>query len=220
MSDSPLIRVRGQAVLKVEPEIARFTVHLQARDADRRKTLDRLTARNQECLELIRAYGEAVEKLETAGLAVQPIMKERRRDEKVHRYQGAVRISVTVTDFTVLGELITRLGDGELTAVQGPWWSLRHDSEVHRQARQQAVRQAVTRAKEYAEALGCRLTGLVELADEGLRADSHQGAYGPADGDMMLAQSAAPEPIYLEPEQQTVRAVVEAAFTATAPDDL
>jgi hypothetical protein len=35
----------------------------------------------------------------------------------------------------------------------------------------------------------------------------------------MRAQSA-PEPIDLEPETQTVRAAVEACFTATAPDDL
>jgi uncharacterized protein YggE len=180
----------------VEPELARLTVHLQARDADRRRTLDRLTARNTECLELIRSFGEAVEKLETTGLAVQPVLRERRRDEKVHRYQGAVRLDLTVTDFSVLGELVARLGDAELTAVQGPWWSLRHDSEVYRQARHQAVRDAVSRAKEYAEALGCRLTGLVELADEGLSADSGRETYGlMTAGSGMRGQSAAvPEP--------------------------
>jgi uncharacterized protein YggE len=220
MSDTPLIRVRGETVLQVEPEIAELTVHLQARDTDRRRTLDRLTARNQECLDLIKSYGDAVEKVETAGLVVQPLMRERRRDEKIHRYQGTVRINATITDFSVLGELVTRLGDQELTAVQGPTWSLRHDSQVYRQARHQAAREAVGRAREYAEALGCRLTGLVELADEGLSSDSHPEVYAlSAAGGMMRAQSA-PEPIELAPEIQTIRAAVEASFTATAPDDL
>jgi hypothetical protein len=95
--------VRGDAVPKVEPELARLTVHLQARDADRRRTLDRLTARN-----------------------------------------------------------------------------------------------------------------------EGLSADSGREIYGlMAAGSGMRGQSAAaPEPIDLEPELQTVRAAVETCFTATAPDDL
>ncbi|MGI8329035.1 SIMPL domain-containing protein [Actinomadura scrupuli] len=220
MSDDPLIRVRGETVLQVEPEIAELTVHLQARDMDRRRTLDRLSARNQQCLDLIKTYGEAVERLETTGLVVQPVMRERRRDEKVHRYQGTVRIHVTLTDFGVLGELVTRLGDLELTAVQGPTWALRPDSPVYRRARHQAAREAVGRAREYAEALGCRLTGLVELADEGLTTHPQREGYAlAAAGDLMRAQSA-PEPIDLEPETQTVRAAVEASFTATAPDDL
>jgi len=221
MPEGPLISVRGEAVLEVEPEIVRLTVHVAARDSDRRRTLERLTARNQECLNLIKGYGEAVEKVETSGLSVVPIVKDRRRDEKVRSYQGTVRINVTVSDFGALGELVTRLADQELTSVQGPWWELRPGSDVHRQARRQAAREAVTRAREYAEALGSRLTGLVQLADEGL------GDGGPRPqmaGGMMrtmaFSAEAEPPPLDLEPETLTVRAAVEARFTATAPDDL
>lgn len=222
MPDGPLISVRGEAVLEVEPEIAELTVHVMARGSDRRQTLERLTARNQECLDLIKEYGDAVERLETSGLSVVPIIKDRRRDEKVRTYQGTVRLRVVVSDFSVLGELVTRLGDQELTSIGGPWWSLRRTSEVYRQARHQAAREAVTRAREYAEAVGSRLTGLVELADSGLMGDSaphHEvmrsmAFAGAAPG------AAGPPPIDLEPEQQTVRATVDARFTATAPDDL
>ena len=225
MSDSPLISVRGEAVLEVEPEIARLTVHLMSRDTDQRKALDQLTVRNRRVLELIKSYGEAVEKLESTGLVVTPVIRDRRRDEKVHRYQGMARINVTVGHFGPLGEMIVRLGDHELTTVAGPWWALRRDSEVYRRARHEAAREAVTRAREYAAALGCRLTGLVELADEGLSTGPSPQppgaiqtmAYG-------IARSAGsqpePQPIDLEPEMQTVRAAVEARFTATVPDEL
>ncbi|MGI5322953.1 SIMPL domain-containing protein [Actinomadura nitritigenes] len=220
MSDAPLISVRGEAVLEVEPEIARLSVHVQSQEPDRRRALDRLTERNRAALDLIGSYGDAVEKAETGGLVITPLVKYRRREGDIRAYQGTVLIKVTVADFTVLGELVTRLGDLERTRVDGPDWDLRRDSDVFRQAAEQAAQEAVARARRYAEALGARLTGLVELSDEGLGRDESMaapvalaGAFSRAPGD-----AGEPEPIDLEPETQTVRAAVEARFTATAPD--
>src|ERR1700754_2304542 len=165
-STTPLVSVRGETVLEVEPEIAWLTVYVHARDRDRRRALERLTERNRGCLDLIKAYGDAVEQVETSGLSISPVIRDKRRDEKIDRYEGTVHTTVTVADFSVLGELVIRLSDLELVSVHGPWWALRRDSDVYRRAAQEAVRAAVTRARDYADALGCRLTGLVQLADE------------------------------------------------------
>ncbi|MWA03953.1 DUF541 domain-containing protein [Actinomadura sp. LD22] len=220
MSDAPLISVRGEAVLEAEPEIARLSVHVQSQEPDRRRALDRLTERNRAALDLIGSYGDAVERTETGGLVITPLVKYRRREGDIRAYQGTVLIKVTVADFTVLGELVTRLGDLERTRVDGPDWDLRRDSDVYRRAAEQAAQEAVARARRYAEALGARLTGLVELSDEGLGRDESMGqpvalagAFSPAPGG-----AGEPEPIDLEPETQVVRAAVEARFTATAPD--
>jgi uncharacterized protein len=221
MTDAPVISVRGEAVLEVEPEIARLSVHVQAKDDDRRKALDQLVERNQECLDLIRSYGEAIEKLETGGLLITPVLKFRRHAGDIQYYQGTAWIKITVADFGVLGELVTRLGDLERTAVNGPDWALRRDSEVYRTATRQAAQEAVARARGYAEALGCRLTGLVELADEGLTQQSRGGFDAGAMPMGVLAAApggAEPEAIALEPEAQVVRAAVEARFTTTAPE--
>ncbi|MEU8308671.1 SIMPL domain-containing protein [Actinomadura sp. NPDC048955] len=222
MSDAPLISVRGEAVLEAEPEIARLSVHVQSQEPDRRTALDRLTERNQQCLDLVKSYGEAVERLETGGLSITPLLKYRRREGDVRAYRGTVWIKITVSDFAVLGELVTRLGDLERTYVSGPEWELRRDSEVYRRAARQAANEAVDRARGYAEALGARLTGLVELSDEGLGRDTVPGGpvalaagYGRVAGGGPAEE---PEPIDLEPETQIVRATVEARFTATAPD--
>ncbi|MFD0537388.1 SIMPL domain-containing protein [Actinomadura luteofluorescens] len=222
MSDAPLISVRGEAVLEAEPEIARLSVHVQSQEPDRRTALDRLTERNQQCLDLVKSYGEAVEKLETGGLSITPLLKYRRREGDVRAYRGTVWIKITVSDFAVLGELVTRLGDLERTSVSGPEWELRQGSEVYRRAARQAANEAVDRARGYAEALGARLTGLVELSDEGLGRDTVPGGpvalaagYGRVAGGGPAEE---PEPIDLEPETQIVRATVEARFTATAPD--
>lgn len=165
--DAPRIAVRGEARLEVDPEIARIGVTIAARGKDRRTALDDLTRRNATVLDLIKTYGDAVERLETGAFSITPQLKEKGRGERVHAYHGRVHVTAELTDFTALGELTTRLADLDLTRVDGPWWALRPTSPAHRQARQQAVKEAVQRAREYAEALGTTLAALVELADIG-----------------------------------------------------
>ncbi|MPY63918.1 SIMPL domain-containing protein, partial [Streptomyces spongiae] len=165
--DAPRIAVRGEAQLEVDPEIARIGVTVGARGKDRRAALDDLTRRNATALDLVKGYGDAVERVETGAFSITPELTKYGRGERVHAYHGRVHITAELTDFTALGELTTRLADLELTSVDGPWWALRPASPAHRRARQQAVREAVLRAREYAEALGTTLAALIELADIG-----------------------------------------------------
>jgi uncharacterized protein YggE len=216
----PVISVRGEAQLEAEPEIAVVSVTVQARDRDRRTVLDRLVARNKQVLDLAAGYGDAVEKTESGPASAYPELKKG-DSERVSRYSGQASIRLTVRDFTVLGELVSRLATLELASVAGPWWSLRPDSQVYRQVRIAAAQDATVRAREYAEAFGGRLGELIEAADTGLL--SSQAAQ-PQPGRAVFAAAAmrgAPaqeEPsLDLEPVRQTVSAQVDARFTMIPP---
>ncbi|WP_369168606.1 SIMPL domain-containing protein [Streptomyces sp. R28] len=219
--DAPRIAVRGEARLEVDPEIARIGVTVASRGKDRRAALDDLTRRNGTVLDLVKTYGDAVERLETGAFSISPELKDKGRGERVHAYHGRVHITAVLTDFTALGELTTRLADLDLTRVDGPYWALRPDSPAHREARQQAVREAVQRAREYAEALGTSLAALVELADIG--AENAPPPYPQGAGSRMrsmaygAAEDAAAAPLDLEPQRQHVYAQVNARFTMTPP---
>ncbi|MFE5916075.1 SIMPL domain-containing protein [Streptomyces sp. NPDC056468] len=219
--EAPRIAVRGEAHLEVDPEIARIGVTVASRGKDRRAALDDLTRRNAGVLDLIKTYGDAVERLETGAFSISPELKDKGRGERIHAYHGRVHITAELTDFTALGELTTRLADLELTRVDGPWWALRPDSPAHREARQQAVREAVQRAREYAEALGTSLAALVELADIG--AENAPPAYPQTRGGRMRSMAYAAEeesaaaPLDLEPQRQHVHAEVNARFTMAPP---
>ncbi|WP_461027171.1 SIMPL domain-containing protein, partial [Streptomyces sparsus] len=219
--DAPRVAVRGEALLEADPEIARIGVTVNARGADRRQALSDLTRRNGEVLELLRGYGEAVESTETGSFTLTPELGKHGRGERVRAYAGRVHISAVLNDFTALGEVSTRLAELELTRVDGPWWSLRPDSPVHRRARQQAVREAVTRAREYAQVLGAELVSLIDLADLGAEGAFHPpmpGMVGAAPrGFGGAAPEAAAPALDLEPRRQTVQAQVNARFTMTAP---
>ncbi|MDJ1133204.1 SIMPL domain-containing protein [Streptomyces iconiensis] len=218
--EAPRVAVRGEALLEFAPEIARLGVSVSARGTDRRAALEDLTRRNARALELVKGYDEAVEKLETGSFSVYPELTDKGRRERVHAYHGRVRLEVVVADFTVLGEMTTALADLELTRVEGPWWSLRPDSPAYREVRQEAVRDAVKRAREYAEALGTGLVALAELADPGAEnagPPDHGGLVRAAGFARGAAESAAPE-LDLEPQRQSVHAQVNARFVMSPPD--
>lgn len=218
--DAPRVAVLGEARLEFDPEIATLDISVGARGTDRRTALEDLTRRNNEALALIKSYGDAVERLVTGSFSINPELTRHGRGERIRAYHGRVNINAQLTDFTALGELTTRLADLELTTVNGPWWALRPDSPAHGEARRQAVREAVQRAREYAGALGANLAALVELADIGAenaapyatRAPAYAMSYGGAP-----ESAGAPPALDLEPQRQTVHAQVNARFTMTPP---
>ncbi|MEV6615259.1 SIMPL domain-containing protein [Streptomyces sp. NPDC051051] len=218
--DAPLLLVRGETTLEADPEIARLGITVTARGRDRRTTLDDLTRRNAQVLDLVRSYGDAVAEVSTGAVSVAPELAPHGRGERVRGHHGHVHVTAALTDFTALGDLATRLAGLDLTRVDGPWWELRPDSPVHREARRQAVRDAVRRATEYAEALGTSVAALIELADLGGEATGGRPQGTLERRALRRAASpedAAPEPLDLEPERMRVRAEVRAQFTMVPP---
>ncbi|MFJ5528411.1 SIMPL domain-containing protein [Streptomyces sp. NPDC093261] len=218
--DAPRLAVRGEAHLEVAPDIARLGITVSARGTDRRTTLDDLTRRNTTVLDLVRTYADAVGRLETGHLTLSPELTEGGHGERVHAHHGRVHVTAELTDFTALGELTTRLAALELTHVEGPWWDLSPDSPAHREARRQAVHEAVRRAREYADALGTTLTALVELADIGAEnaerpSSAPRSAHRTALDGTVSAHG--PAALALEPQRQHVYARITARFTMAPP---
>ncbi|WP_149183965.1 SIMPL domain-containing protein [Streptomyces sp. TRM49041] len=214
--ETPRITVRGEARVETEPDLARIGVTVTARGTDRRSTLEDLTRRNATALTLIKSYGDALDALETGTLTLTPELTRRGRGEQIRAHHGSVHLTATVTDFTALGELATRLADLELTRVDGPWWSLRPTSPAHAEARRQAVMDAVRRARDYAHALGTELGALLELDDTAPEDAVPYGAGAPRAAFAAEAADAAP-PLDLEPQRQTVTAHITARFTLHPP---
>ena len=79
----PVISVRGEADLEVEPEIAIVWVSVQARDASRQRAVELLATRTGALSSTIKGFGEAVEKLESQPVNVQPVFKDGKPREKI-----------------------------------------------------------------------------------------------------------------------------------------
>lgn len=223
MSQQPMLAVQGEAVLEVDPEIARIEVSVAAVDRDRARTLQLLNDRAVAVDKVLASFPDVIEKNETSGVRVSPQVAGRAIRDRVSGYHGAVHHAITVTAFDRLGELMAQLADLDQTEVGGPWWELRPGSPLYGRVRVAAVKDAVRRARDYAAALGSDLTSLVELADARLLSDSRGQAEALAVASARLphrVRAAAPEEFSFDlvPAKQVVRATVEARFTIADPD--
>jgi uncharacterized protein len=217
MDQRPVISVRGEADIEADPEIAEIAVTLQVRDRGRQAAIDLLAERNRHVLDLIRAYGPAVEGLESGAALVYPEPKGKGSGERVAAYVARASVRAVLSDFAVLGEMVTRLGESEMVTVAGPWWSLRPGSPVYRRARAAAAGDATLRAGDYAAAFGGRVGQLVEAADVGLLTGSGADAvaYRGRGGAGLRGGSAddAQAGLDFEPVKQRVTANLDARFT-------
>ncbi|MFI5889264.1 SIMPL domain-containing protein [Actinoplanes sp. NPDC051513] len=205
----PTIVVRGEAVREVPPEIAVINVSVTARGKNKDAVLARLTEQSAVLRAELDAYGEAIERRETAGVQVYP-------DFKKSEYVGNVDTTVTVADFGALGEMLPRLAGMAQVSIFGPWWQLRRGSKAGAEVRRAAITDALDRAREYASAVGARIDKLVEISDEIAGAG---GVVPIAARAMAFDAQRGPAPaLELDPQRQTVQASVLVRVTITEPD--
>jgi hypothetical protein len=183
--------------------------------------VDALVGRTKRVTAQIKGYGEAIEKLDSGRVSVRPEFASGKPRERITGYVAQANVTATVTDFDILGDLVSGLATQDMVSVGGPDWGLRPGSPVHREARLAAAKDATQRAREYAEAFGGSVTGLIEVADTGLLdAAQPQPHVFRARAGSLQAVAASDDPglsFDFEPSKQTVSAQIEARFTMTAP---
>jgi uncharacterized protein YggE len=220
--ENPLVSVRGEAFLSCEPEIAKVSVTVNARAKDRPQALSLLARRREELTSLLALSGTAIERTEDGSAHVRPDFKDGKGKEQVIGYVASSQSDLTINDFAVLSDIVTSLAKLEMTTVDGPTWHLRPGSPQHRRARVLAAQDALSRAREYAEAFGTTVVELLELADRGLLSEQSDALSGRAASRMSRHRSwdeDDDEPSFdFQPVVQDVRGVVDARFSITAPD--
>ncbi|MCE3276988.1 MAG: hypothetical protein K0R13_2843 [Propionibacteriaceae bacterium] len=113
-----------------------------------------------------------------------------------------------VADLESLSALVLALTALPNSQLDGPWWSLRHDNAMYRQARLAAIADARQRADDYAAAFGTAVADLVEVSDlnTGFGGVREMRAFAVGKG----AEDAAFE---FEPATQTVSGQVTVRFS-------
>jgi uncharacterized protein YggE len=219
--ENPLVSVRGEAILRCEPEVAKVSVTVNARAKERAQALSLLSRRRDEVASLLEQSGTAIERTEDGSAHVRPEFKDGKGKEQVIGYVASSQSDITINDFAALSDIVTSLAQLEMTTVDGPTWQLRPSSPQHRKARILAAHDALTRAREYAEAFGTTVVDLLELADRGLLSEQSRGAAVAAASRMSRHSSwdEDDDPSFdFQPVAQDVRGVVDARFSIAAPD--
>lgn len=205
---TPTVTVRGEGEVEGPPELATVSAVLHAAG---RSAADVTRSLAEIAQQVSAALPDLVfDSVRTDPLQVTPVF-DRRSGVRITGYTGRYSTRLVLADFDGLSDLVVALTGLPDVQVTGPSWSLRRDSPLERQARLAAVRAAVTRAHDYANALGATLGDLLELSDT----DASMGGMMPRAFAMSAPGAGPAHELDLEPQPQTVTANVTARFELT-----
>jgi len=207
MGPAPLVTVRGEAQLEGPPDLATVALTLHASGDSPERTRSQLAEGSAKVAELLRQFEVSLERSSTTGVHVFPIFN-RRTPPKITGYQGTFSTQIVVADLESLSPLVLALTALPNSQVDGPWWSLRPDNPMYREARLAAIADARRRADDYAAAFGTTVADLVEVSDlnTGFGGVREMRAFAMAKG----AEDAAFE---FEPATQSVSGQVTVRFS-------
>ena len=204
---APLVTVRGEAQLEGPPDLATVALTLHASGDSPERTRSQLAEGSAKVTELLRQFEASLERSSTTGVHVFPVFN-RRTPPKITGYQGTFSTQIVVADLESLSPLVLALTALPNSQVDGPWWSLRPDNPMYREARLAAIADARRRADDYAAAFGTTVADLVEVSDlnTGFGGVREMRAFAMATG----AEDAAFE---FEPATQSVSGQVTVRFS-------
>lgn len=164
IGSAPLVTVRGEAQLEGPPDLATVGLTLHASGESPEATRSQLAEGSAKVAGLLAEFETAVERSSTSGVHVFPVFN-RRTPPKITGYQGTFSTQIVVADLESLSALVLALTALPNSQLDGPWWSLRHDNAMYREARLAAIADARQRAADYAAAFGTAVADLVEVSD-------------------------------------------------------
>jgi len=207
IGSAPLVTVRGEAQLEGPPDLATVGLTLHASGKSPEATRSQLAEGSANVAGLLAEFETAVERSSTSGVHVFPVFN-RRTPPKITGYQGTFSTQIVVADLESLSALVLALTALPNSQLDGPWWSLRHDNAMYREARLAAIADARQRAADYAAAFGTAVADLVEVSDlnTGFGGVREMRAFAVGKG----AEDAAFE---FEPATQTVSGQVTVRFS-------
>ena len=106
--------------------------------------------------------------VKTSGYSLQPMRVYRENQPPtITGYEARNSVTVTTSDLTKLGNIIDTAGQAGANDIGGISFTLRQDRPARDRALQEATREALSKARVMAQALGGRVVGIAEVQEEG-----------------------------------------------------
>jgi uncharacterized protein YggE len=196
------ITVRGDALLRTEPDEAVLWITLTALDDAPGPALSDVSARSNALVSLLDETGVGKAERSTTGVTVYEDFDHTETGRRSLGHRAVARASVRLSDPALIGELIARTTTDLGARIDGPHWLISLDNPARLEAARQAAADARRKAQAYVEGAGARLGPLVRLAEPG----EHHVAFATA------ARVARQQPLPVEPGEHEVAASIQATF--------
>ncbi len=161
------ISVSGQGIARVEPDIAIITMGVREEAPLARDALAAASATTARIMGQLRGLGLPERDLRTSSLGLNPVW-DRSKTADRHRivaYAANSDLTVTLRDLTMVGsalDAVTRVGANR---VSGPYFEVSDMDAARKQARAQAMEDALARATQLASSVGLELGQALKITE-------------------------------------------------------
>lgn len=202
--EAATVKVRGNAVLRVEPDEAILWITLSALEDAPGRALSDVAARSTRLIALLDELGVGKAERSTTGTTVFEEFDHTEKGRRSLGHRALSRMSVRLSDPELIGELISRSTEDLAARIDGPRWLISLDNPARLDAARQAAADAKRKAQAYGEGVDAKLGRLVRLSE-------------PGDQQMHIQRRPftfeVREQMPVEPGEHEVTASIEATFT-------
>jgi uncharacterized protein len=162
-----LLVVRGEGSASAAPDLARLRLGVDTQAVQARDALSANAAAMAKIIAALKADGIAEKDVQTSTLSITPIYSDDPKQARsVTGYHAANMVAVRIRDLQQTGAIIDQLvalGSNDIAALA---FDLADPSAVENEARAAAVRDALAKAKLYANTAGVELGPILKITDE------------------------------------------------------
>jgi uncharacterized protein len=161
----PTVTVRGDAIIRAEPDEALLWVTLDALKDAPGPALSDVSARSTALVALLDELGVAKPDRSTTGVTVYEDFDHTQTGRQSLGHRAISRVSVRVTDPEVIGRLIAQATEDLAARIDGPRWQIAPKNPARLEAARQAAADGRRKAQAYADGVGATLGRLIRLVE-------------------------------------------------------
>lgn len=162
-----VIVVSGTGEVTVAPDEATLQISVENDGATAAAALDANSKDTQKVLDRLKAEGVASKDIETANVVVYPMTywDDKTDQQRTTSYRAQNTVTVTFTDFELMGDVYAAATEAGADSVYGPNWQLSEDNEATIGALTKAVENARIKAEALAADQGVELGNALVISE-------------------------------------------------------
>lgn len=167
------ITMVGHGEVSAAPDMAHITSGVVTQDKTARAALDANNAAMHKLIGVLKEAGIADKDIQTSGFSVRPEYAHAKPDDngytpppRIAGYRVSNNVTVRVRDLSKLGGVLDKAVSVGANAINGISFAVAEPKTLHNQARQQAMADAVAKAKLYADAANVSLGRVLSITEQ------------------------------------------------------
>ena len=172
------VMVAGDSIVQAQPDTAIVTISVVTQNRRAIDAQQENATKTDAVVRALKAAAGAGAEVKTSGYSVQPMrVYKEGQPPAITGYEVRNTVTVTMSELNKLGSVIDASSQAGSNDIGGIAFTLRQDRQARDRALSEATREAVSKAQVIAQALGGRVTRIVEVQEEGFQQRPPQPLY-------------------------------------------